>query len=90
MMSNIFRRMTLPRQTWVKLTRLKTGVSHFRATMHTWGMASTPTCEYGAKEQSANHIITSCPTHHPPNGALGISNLDDQTAAWLSEKYPNI
>ena len=57
--------MTLPRPAWVKLNRLRTGGGLFRATMHKWGMASTSTCECGAKEQSADHIITSCPTTNP-------------------------
>ena len=76
--------MIIPRQAWVKLKTLKTGVGLFRGTMHKWGMSIIRTCECGAKEQSANHIITSCPTHLPPHGALGILNLDDQTVAWLS------
>ena len=38
-------------------------------------MVSIPTCECGVKEQSANHIIASCPNHHPLHGALGISHL---------------
>ena len=80
----------LQRPAWVKLNKPRTGVGLFRTTMHKWGMASSPTCVCGAKEQSADHIITSCPTHHPPHGALGILHLDDPTVAWLNEKCPNI
>ena len=55
--------MKLPRPTWLKLNRLRTGVDLFWETMYKWGMPFTPTCECCAKEQSANHIITSCPIH---------------------------
>ena len=82
--------MTLPRPAWVKLNRLRTGVDLFRATMHKWGMASTPTCKCGAKERSADHIITSCPNHRPLHGALGIIHPNDLTVEWLNEKGPNI
>ena len=64
--------MTLPRQAWVKLNRLRTGVGLFPATINKLGMASTPICEYGAKEKYANHIIASCSTHHHCYGALGL------------------
>ena len=56
--------MGLPRPAWVWLNRLQTGVGLFWS-MHKWGMASTASCECGAKEQTANHIITSCPTYQP-------------------------
>ena len=52
---------TLPRRAWVKLNRLRTDVGFFRATMPKCLMASTLTCECGAKDQSTNNNITSCP-----------------------------
>jgi len=33
----------------------------------------------GAEEQTADHIIASCPLYHPPNGTLGLAALDDDT-----------
>ena len=78
--------MTFPRQAWIKLNRLKTGVCLFRAVMHKWGLPSALTCDYGAKEQSANISITLCPTHHFPYGIFGIVNLDDHYVTSLSEK----
>ena len=47
----------LPRQAWVVLNRLRTGVGRFKSSMHKWGLAPKPTCEYGASEQTASHII---------------------------------
>ena len=50
-------------------------------------MASTQSYEYGAKEQSANHIIMSCPTH-PPHAAPRILNLDNPTLTLLFKNAP--
>ena len=63
----------LPRLAWVKLNRLRTGVGLFRSIMHKWGMASTAACECGAEEQAADHVITSCPIYHHPNGIHGLT-----------------
>ena len=53
-------------------------------------MESIPTCECGAKEQSANLIITPYSIHHSLRGARGLFNLDDQTVAYLSQKCLSI
>ena len=81
---------SLLRPAWVKLNRLRTGVGLFRSTMHKWGMAPSAACECGAEEQTADHIITSCPLYLSPNGPRGISAVDDDTVAWLCNKCPNI
>ena len=40
---------------------LRTGFGLFRSTVQRWGMATTAACKCGAEEQTADHIITSCP-----------------------------
>jgi len=40
-------------------------------------------CNCGAEEQTANHIIASCPLYHPPNGTLDLVALDDDNVDWL-------
>ena len=82
--------MLLPRPSWVKLNRLRTGVGLFRSTMHKWGMAAKATCECGAEEQTADHIISSCPIYHHPNGARGLVSIDESTEAWLADGCPSI
>ena len=33
-------------------------------------------CECGTKEQTAEHVITSCPIYHHSNGTRAFSNID--------------
>ena len=68
---------SFPRPAWVKLNRLRIGVNLFRSEMHKWGTAA---CEYGAKEQTAEHIITSCPIYHHPNRVRALSDVDKNLA----------
>ena len=74
----------LPRATWVKLNRLRTGVGRFHLSMHKWGLAPSPNCECGASEQIADHVLTACPIHRAPHGARGLTVLDDETRYWLN------
>ena len=61
--------MGLPRAAWVKLNHLRTGVGRFHSPMHKWGLASSPNCECGAFEQTADYVLTACPIHRAPHGA---------------------
>ena len=76
--------MGLPRASWVKLNRLRTGVGRFHSSMYNWGLAPTPNCECGASEQTADHVLTMCPIHRAPHGARGLTVLDDETRCWLN------
>ena len=60
--------MGLPRTSWVKLNRLRTGVGRFHSSMYKWGVAPSPNCECGASEQTADHIISACSLHRAPKG----------------------
>ena len=71
--------MGLPRAAWVKLNRLWTGVGRFHSSMHKWGVAPSLNCECGASEQTADHVLTACPTHRAPHGARSLTVLDDET-----------
>ena len=82
--------MNFPRPAWVRLNRLRTGVGLFRSTMHKWGMAPTAACECGAEEQTADHVIATCPTYSYPDGVQNLARVDENLLAWLSEICPAI
>ena len=71
--------MSLPRAAWVKLNRLRIGVGRFHLSIHKWGLAPSPNCECGASQQTADHVLTTCPIHRAPHGAQGMTVLDDET-----------
>ena len=77
--------MGLPRAAWIKLNRLRTGVGRFHSSMHKWGLTSSPNCECGASEQTADNLLTACPIHRAPHGARGLTVLDDKTRCWLND-----
>ena len=82
--------MDLIRLAWVRLNRLRTGVGHFRSLMHTWGLTPNAACEWGAEEQTADHVILECPMYRAPNGTHGLLSVDDDTVTWLLEECPDI
>ena len=55
--------MSLPRAAWVRLNRLRSGVGRFGSFIYKWGLAPFSNCECGATEQTADHIISQCPTN---------------------------
>ena len=76
--------MGLPRSSRVRLNRLRDGVGYFQSFMHKWGLAPTWNCECGAAEQTAEHIILTCPVHRAPTSIRGLTVLDVDTRCWLS------
>jgi len=53
-------------------------------------MASSAACEYGAEEQTVDHVVLQCPIERPPHGLHGLTVLDDQTTEWLLNTCPEI
>ena len=82
--------MGLPRTSWVKLNHLRNGVGRFHSSMYKWGAAPSPNCECGASEQTAHHIISTCPLHRAPKGIQGLLVLDDDIRRWLEINAVNI
>ena len=71
----------LSRKLW---TTMRTGVGRYKASMKKWGLADNATCECGEPEQTADHIVNSCPLHRPPSEA-GIFEVGPLTRAWLQQ-----
>ena len=76
--------MGLPQTVLVKLNHLQTGVGRFHSSMQKWDLTPSPKCECGASEQTANHVLTTCPIHWAPHGTQGLTVLDDKTQCWLN------
>ena len=70
------------------LNQLHTGVGLLRSETHKWAMTLSAVCKCGAKEQIAEHGITSCPIYHHPNRFHDLSDIDKNLVAWLMETYP--
>ena len=69
--------MDLPRTSWVKLDRLRTGVGHFHLSVYKWGLAFSSSCECGATEHTADHVISACPIHRVSRVVAGLTIWDD-------------
>jgi len=80
----------LPETAWVRLNCLRTGVGRFRSCLRKLGMTLSAACEYGAEEQTVDHVVLHCPIHRPPYGAHGLTVLDDETTEWLLNTCPEI
>ena len=76
-----------PRPARLMLNHLRTGIGLFCSKTHKWGVASTAACECGTIEQTAEHVITSFPIYHNPNGARALSDVDKSLMIWLIETY---
>ena len=74
----------LPRRQWTTLNRLRTGVGRYKASMQRWGLADSAACDCGYPEQTAEHIINTCPLHRPPSEA-GLFDLGPEMLAWLHD-----
>ena len=74
----------LSRKHWTTLNRLRTGVGRYKASMKKWGLADSAACECGEPEQTADHIINSCPLHRPPSED-GLFEVGPLTRAWLQQ-----
>ena len=72
----------LPRRQWTLLNRLRTGVGCFRSEMKKWGLTDSAACECGESEQTAEHIMDTCPLYRPPSEA-GLFHVGPETRAWL-------
>jgi len=77
--------MTLPNTAWVR-----TGVGHFRSSLHKWCMAPSVACECGVEKQTVGHVVLHCPIHRTPHGAHDLTVLDDKRIKWLLNTCPEI
>ena len=74
----------LSRKHWTIQKRQRTGVDRYNASMKKWDLAGSAACECGEPEQTADHIINSCPLHRTPSEA-GLFEVGPLTRAWLKQ-----
>ena len=74
----------LSRKHWTTLNRLRTGVGRYKASMKQWGLADSYAGECGEQEQTADHIINSCPLHRPPS-ETSLYEIGSLTRSWLPQ-----
>ena len=74
----------LSRQHWTTLNRLITGVGRYRSSMKKWGLGDSAACECGEPEQTADHIINSCPLQRSPS-ETGLYEVGPLTREWLQQ-----
>ena len=77
-------KMFFPKAAWVKHNLLRTGIGLFRPTIHNWGMAPTAACKCGAKDQTAEHVITFFPIYHYLKGAHAFSAVGKSLVPWMT------
>ena len=57
-----------------------------RSTAHRWGMASTAACEFGAQEQTADHVLHFLSSKQE----ACLEAVDEETVVWLNNTFFNI
>lgn len=72
----------LPRRTWVKLNRVRTGQGCVAFLLHRWKISDSPLCECGA-EQTMHHLVHSCPIHRFDGDIREIHELTDKARNWI-------
>jgi len=51
-------------------------------------MAASGACEFGAEEQTDDHVVFQCPIHRPPHGLHGLTIPDNESIEWLLKHLP--
>ena len=82
--------MGLPRKSWVKFNRLRTGVRRLHSSMYKWDLAPSSNSECGAIEQTADHVISACSIRRASRRVASLTVLDDDTRCWLNTTTASI
>lgn len=74
--------MELPRRTWVRLNRIRTGQGCVAFLMHRWRIIESPLCQCGA-EQTMDHLVRICPIHRFEGDIVEIHEATDEALNWI-------
>ena len=73
----------LPRNLWVTLNRLRTGVGCFGSNICHWGLRETASCICGEENQTSHHIIYHCEALRAPNSLDDLVSPGPEGVCWL-------
>ena len=73
----------IPRKTWVRLNRIRTGHGNCAHFLHLWNMSDSNNCDCGAVDQTMHHIANECPNRKFSGGIEGLNRLDEGAIDWL-------
>ena len=79
----------LARSDWVLLNRYRTGHGRCAATLHDWGIGSSPSCVCGER-QTMSHMVNDCPITSFPGGLAALHTADDAALTWLKNVRTSI
>ena len=65
-----------PRHAWSLMNRFRTGQGPYRANLHNWGLAQSPSCDCG-RRQTTQHIVDTCPLTKYEGGLNLLREADD-------------
>ena len=82
--------LALPRSSWFRLNRLRTGSGRFRSVLHKWAVAPSGVCGCGTGDQTSDHVTLDCPVYGSPRGMHGLADLDNGTLEWLADTCPQV
>jgi len=64
------------------MNRFRAGQGPCRANLHKWGLAQSPSCDCGQR-QNMNHIVDTCPLPKFEGGLNLLHKADDDAVTWL-------
>jgi len=70
-----------PHRTWFLINCFWTGQGPCRANLHKWGLAQSPSCDFG-QQQTTNHVVDTWPLTKLEHG-LNLHKADDDAVIWL-------
>lgn len=74
----------LPRNTWSKLNRVRTGHGRCGDSLFKWGIKQSPQCDCQNGIQTVRHISTECPNRAYPGPLSDFVGLPIEAIHWLN------
>ena len=79
----------LPRRTWLRLNRVRTGQGCVAFLLHRWNIIESPLCQCG-EDQTMEHFVQLCPIHRFEGDIHEIHDVSDRARIWLENLAVNI